>query len=121
MPKTYCPTCGAGTEYSLSAPKFCSNCGGGFTVSFTLANSPRPGKPPLSRQQAVIDGDDEEYYEEQPARRLKFPKKLDITVEGLEEFKLHKEPLASLGAPLGLGSRPVEKLGKRARKENNST
>ena len=31
--KLYCPTCGAGTNYSLNKPKFCASCGESFTVS----------------------------------------------------------------------------------------
>jgi hypothetical protein len=30
--KVYCPTCGFGTEYSLTKPKFCSSCGEAFAV-----------------------------------------------------------------------------------------
>jgi len=30
--KVYCPTCGSGTEYSLTKPQFCSSCGEAFAA-----------------------------------------------------------------------------------------
>ena len=30
--KSYCPNCGAGTEYSGPKPKFCSSCGNPFSA-----------------------------------------------------------------------------------------
>ncbi len=36
--KIYCQKCGSGNEYSLSKPKFCSNCG----FSFSIASSSIP-------------------------------------------------------------------------------
>tara|TARA_R100000458_G_C8194573_1_gene187133 strand:+ start:144 stop:545 length:402 start_codon:yes stop_codon:yes gene_type:complete len=30
--KVYCPTCGSGTEYSITKPKFCSSCGETFSA-----------------------------------------------------------------------------------------
>ena len=30
--KVYCPTCGSGTGYTMSKPKFCSSCGEGFSA-----------------------------------------------------------------------------------------
>ena len=36
--KVYCPTCGSGTNYTMTKPQFCSSCGEGFsTVSKTPA------------------------------------------------------------------------------------
>jgi hypothetical protein len=31
--KVYCPTCGSGTDYSMTKPKFCSSCGETFSIS----------------------------------------------------------------------------------------
>ncbi len=30
--KVYCPTCGSGTTYTMSKPKFCSSCGEAFSA-----------------------------------------------------------------------------------------
>ena len=30
--KVYCPTCGSGTNYTMTKPQFCSSCGEGFSV-----------------------------------------------------------------------------------------
>ena len=30
--KVYCPTCGSGTAYTMSKPKFCSSCGEAFSA-----------------------------------------------------------------------------------------
>jgi len=30
--KVYCSTCGSGTNYTMTKPKFCSSCGGSFSA-----------------------------------------------------------------------------------------
>ena len=35
--KVYCSTCGSGTNYTMTKPKFCSSCGGAFSA---LAKAP---------------------------------------------------------------------------------
>ena len=35
--KVYCSTCGSGTNYTMTKPKFCSSCGGSFSA---LAKTP---------------------------------------------------------------------------------
>ena len=30
--KAYCPTCGSGTSYAATKPKFCSSCGKAFSA-----------------------------------------------------------------------------------------
>ena len=30
--KVYCPTCGSGTNYAMTKPKFCSSCGEAFSA-----------------------------------------------------------------------------------------
>lgn len=61
--KVYCPTCGSGTDYTITKPKFCSSCGGGFS---TLAETPtkRVFKPnPQNRVQTVQEQVEEEEFE----------------------------------------------------------
>ena len=38
--KIYCQKCGTATEYSLNKPKFCFNCGSGFST--VNASAPKP-------------------------------------------------------------------------------
>jgi hypothetical protein len=39
--KVYCSTCGSGTNYTMTKPKFCSSCGGAFSALAKDINTSR--------------------------------------------------------------------------------
>ena len=59
--KLYCPTCGAGTNYSLEKPKFCASCG----KSFSVATRAPLGKVAPQKQANPVLNLPQEYEEEE--------------------------------------------------------
>lgn len=51
--KIYCQKCGTGSEYSFDKPKFCSNCGSGFSIAHSPA--PKVNKPAPTKITQVTD------------------------------------------------------------------
>ncbi len=83
MPKHYCPSCGAANEFSITPPKFCSQCSSSFNVA--LGSSPvpmapaAPVKPKLVPYREESNGFDESEFP--PTPNLRIPKKLEVEVE----------------------------------------
>ena len=61
--KVYCPTCGSGTNYTITKPKFCAGCGEAFSALNTTPAKrifkTDPGNPIATIQEEV----DEEEFE----------------------------------------------------------
>lgn len=83
MPKHYCPSCGAANEFSITAPKFCSQCSASFNVALGSAPAPvttqQPARPKLVPYREDDNGFDEDNFP--PTPNLRIPKKLDIEIE----------------------------------------
>lgn len=73
MPKQYCPSCGSGNEYTLTAPKFCNQCGSTFTSAVASVKPVAPARPKLV---AYTEDDDDE-----PIQEVRIPRKLDVEWE----------------------------------------
>ncbi len=82
--KIYCPTCGAGTDYSLAKPKFCASCGEAFTalnsVPAKRVFKPSPQNPAVIAQEVV---DEEEF-------KAPLIDKLDFEMLSSSSFKVTK-------------------------------
>lgn len=113
MPINYCPSCGAGNKYDLTAPKFCNQCGSGFQAAVAKVAAPTKIKPKL-RPVIEDDDDDDEYDSESYASAEGFtiPKKLDIEIS---VEPMQKQTLGSImtGSEEGFS---VSKTGKRISK-----
>ncbi len=60
--KVYCPTCGSGTGYTMSKPKFCSSCGEAFSeFNKTPAKRVFRGVPRNSAATIQEEVEEEEY------------------------------------------------------------
>lgn len=62
MLKSFCQSCGQGTEYSLNVPKFCGSCGQPF-VGDAVASKPAAqaqSLPKPSKRRIAVEDDDEE-------------------------------------------------------------
>ena len=68
--KLYCPTCGAGTNYSLGKPKFCASCGQPFTISSSTTPS-KILKPKLGDVSAETE-ENEEGFEIPQIEKLQY-------------------------------------------------
>jgi|TARA_R110002020_G_scaffold475427_1_gene709967 hypothetical protein len=80
--KVYCPTCGSGTNYTITKPKFCAGCGEAFSALNTT-----PAKRIFrSDPQNPIATIQEEVEEEQ----FQMPNldKLDIDIQSSKSFKV---------------------------------
>lgn len=114
MPTNYCPSCGGGTKYDLSSPKFCSHCGSTFANAVgALTTPPRtpaiqaaPARPKL----VPYREDDEPDFSE-----IRVPDKLDIEVE--IEPPRHRTSLGSImqGSKDSVTVEKGNKLSKKAR------
>lgn len=122
MPVTYCPSCGAGTKFELSAPKFCSQCGGNFS-NVAVASSPAPAPAPRivapkpARKPLVAwQGDDDDYDEGDDQVDIRIPKKLSVS---FEVDKPQRPSLGSLmqGSETSVAVEKGKRMSKRALKE----
>ena len=80
--KLYCPTCGAGTNYSLEKPKFCASCG----KSFSVATHAPLGKVIPKKQTAPLLNSPQEYEEEEETFEIPNIEKLQYHLEASQEF-----------------------------------
>tara|TARA_B100000902_G_scaffold269858_1_gene255756 strand:+ start:165 stop:557 length:393 start_codon:yes stop_codon:yes gene_type:complete len=82
--KQYCPTCGAGTEYSLKKPQFCGSCGGSFnSIGESKAKAVFVTKP--TQKPVPVEIQEEEEYFEEPNIS-----KLDFHLEGSSSMNSYK-------------------------------
>ena len=79
--KVYCSTCGSGTNYTMTKPKFCSSCGGSFSA---LARTPakRVFKADPQNLAATIQEEVEEEEFEMPDID-----KLDVDISASRSFE----------------------------------
>ena len=79
--KLYCPTCGAGTSYSLSKPRFCASCG----KSFTGSNNTAQGKVGSNAQVPTVSAAPQKHEEEDEREIFEVPNidKLALRSTGL--------------------------------------
>jgi len=97
--KQYCPTCGAGTEYSLKKPQFCASCGGSFTsMGKSEAKTVFKTKPVAKTIAIEAESKEEEEYFEEPNIG-----KLDFVLEGPSALNTHKIQDIVGSHPEGLG------------------
>ena len=80
--KTYCPTCGGGTNYAAVKPKFCSLCGEAFST-FDKTPSKRVFRPDPKNPVATIQEEVEEEEFEIPNID-----KLDIDINASRSFSV---------------------------------
>lgn len=122
MPTNYCPSCGTGNKYELTAPKFCSECGSGFdtvavaksSVSIVTNPKPKPKLVPYGKNE-----DDDGYDEDgESSGTLRIPRKLDV------EIIVDKPERRTLGSIMRGSATEIEidkgtgrRLSKRAIKE----
>lgn len=71
MPKQFCQTCGTGTAYELTRPKFCCGCGGSFTS--TASVPVKVSATPPQRRRAPV-------YEEPPEEEEFFDLSIDVDI-----------------------------------------
>ena len=97
--KQYCPTCGAGTEYSLKKPLFCGSCGASFSsMGKSEAKTVFKTKSIAKSITAETEREDEEEYFEEPNIG-----KLDFILEGPTSLNSHKIQDIVGSNPEGLG------------------
>ena len=82
--KLYCPTCGAGTNYSLEKPKFCASCG----KSFSVATHAPLGKVIPKKQTAPILNPPQEYEEEEETFEIPNIEKLHYDLQASRQFNV---------------------------------
>lgn len=128
MSKKYCPHCGAGTDYSLTPPKFCSQCAQGFDSAIasqspapvrvvTVASAPAAPRPLLVPYR---DDDGEEDDAPREVANLRIPKKAAVS------YELDSSSKVSLGSVMQGSADSVtiekggKKLSKKARREKVS-
>tara|TARA_R110002020_G_scaffold278249_2_gene493701 strand:+ start:1006 stop:1398 length:393 start_codon:yes stop_codon:yes gene_type:complete len=70
--KQYCPTCGAGTEYSLTKPKFCNSCGEAFASNTKLPVKRVFRTNPVNPIEMVQEEEPEEEFEAPNINKLQF-------------------------------------------------
>ncbi len=80
--KVYCPTCGSGTHYTMTKPKFCSLCGEAFSaLSKTAAKrvfKANPQNPMATIQEEV---EEEEF-------RMPDINELDVDIQASRSFEV---------------------------------
>jgi hypothetical protein len=76
MPKIYCSSCGGPTEYGLTKPKFCSQCGGSFQINATIKAEPKPQSfqrpPQRPRYEPEYEDDEPENFSGKVTNLTKF-------------------------------------------------
>ena len=82
--KQYCPTCGAGIEYSLTKPKFCKSCGKAFASAAKLPAKRVFRTNPVNPVQMVQEEEPEEEFEAPDISKLQFD------LEGLSNVSVNK-------------------------------
>lgn len=101
--KLYCPSCGQGTEYSLTKPKFCAACGKAFDSAFATSNP-----LPVSRPRVIIE------TEEDGETLLETP----IIDKAAVEILVEKIPAQKWGEVMGTGAIGIKrKYNKISRKK----
>ena len=80
--KVYCPTCGSGTNYTMTKPKFCSSCGKGFS-SINKTPAKRVFKADPQNPVATIQEEVEEEEFEMPNMN-----RLDVEFQGSKSFQV---------------------------------
>ena len=80
--KVYCPTCGSGTSYAATKPKFCSSCGEAFSA-LNKTPAKRVFKADPRNPVATIQEEVEEEEFEMPDMN-----KLDIDINASRSFNV---------------------------------
>jgi len=88
MLKIYCTECGSPTNYSVSKPKFCSNCGKSFDN--TVVNKSLYQKPTTTKPIDVEVDDDFDDPEDDISTVNKVPSIRRLDVE-IDQFQVQKQ------------------------------
>ena len=80
--RVYCPTCGSGTSYTMSKPKFCSSCGEAFSALNKIP-AKRVFRADPSNSAATIQEEVEEEEFEMPNMD-----KLDVDIRASKTFNI---------------------------------
>jgi hypothetical protein len=123
MLKLYCPECGNPTSYSVSKPKFCSNCGNSFEKTIINKiqtekpsfNKIQPSKKVIARNEEDFDDDEDDFQEINYVPDIK---KLDCDIIESKKQNLKIKDIIGTADPIDNSQRnKTKKLSKTERKK----
>jgi hypothetical protein len=123
MLKIYCTECGNPTNYSVSKPKFCSNCGSSFEK--TIINKIKPEQPSFNKIQpskkVIARNEEDPDYEEDESEEINYVpdiRKLDCDIMESKKQNLKIKDVIGTADPIDKSQRnKTKKLSKIERKK----